>query len=295
MNQAEALWHRHHPRTGYPLGVLPVPRPIPGIAFFPGGYGLWRLNPADPLPTFPVGGTMVIGHDFHSDSGYKASLVRGREAATQPTWLNLLALLRRAEIQPERCFFTNLYLGLRAGAATTGPFPGSRDHVFVEYCRRFLVHQIETQKPSVILSLGINVPLHLGRLSPQLADWSLHQGLKYLDAGGPVRFGVTFEGLDDVRTTVVALTHPSLRSASVRLRRYRSATGDAAELAMLRDAMRAPPRPNEAAQRSVDASIAQPPSWIRLQPTPTPRGQSRRPRIAVGHYLSVHGGPNAQP
>jgi hypothetical protein len=237
MNPAEALWHRHHPATGYPSGVLPVPKPIPGIAFFPGGYGLWRPEPADSLPPFPVGGTMILGHDFHSYSGYETSLGNGREAATQPTWRNLLALLRRVEIEPERCFFTNVFLGLREGEGTTGPFPGAKDQVFVAHCHRFLLHQLSVQKPSLILCLGINVPWHLGLLSEQLADWRLRRGLKHLDASGPVRFGVTFDGMENIRSTVVALTHPSLRSASVRFRRYRDAAGDAAERAMLRDAL----------------------------------------------------------
>jgi hypothetical protein len=118
MHMAETLWKRHHPPMGYPPGVLAVREPIPGIAFFPGGYGLWRPDVSRPLPPFPVGGVMVLGHDFHSEVGYEESLARGRKSESQPTWRQLIRLLCQVGIDPTRCFFTNVYLGLRAGAAT---------------------------------------------------------------------------------------------------------------------------------------------------------------------------------
>jgi len=233
---AEELWARHHPPSGYPDGVLAVPRPIPGIAFFPGGYGLWRPDPDAPLPDFPVGGVMVLGHDFHSQAGYEASWARRCGSPMQPTWRQLTALLDAAGIERARCFFTNVYLGLRAGAATTGTFPGAQSPAFVEDCLRFLGIQLATQRPSLVLTLGINVPPLLGRLSPMLADWTQGRGLKHLDRVGPVRRAVRL-GLEPAfAATVVALTHPSLRHASVRHRRYQGLAGHDAELAMLRDA-----------------------------------------------------------
>lgn len=233
----EALWARHHPPDGYPAGVLAVREPIPGIAFFPGGYGLWRGDTSSPLPPMPVGGIMVLGHDFHSERGYEASLARGREAASQPTWRQLCKLLDAAGIDPLRCFFTNIYMGLRAGVATTGPFPGRTNKPFVEHCRRFLAEQLRVQRPSLILTLGVHVPGFLGSLSPDLSAWTEGAGLKYLDRVGPVRTGVRF-GVDPVVVaTVVALTHPSLRDASVRHRRYGGYAGNAAELEMLRVAL----------------------------------------------------------
>lgn len=236
MNKAEELWGRHHPPEGYPAGVLPVPTPIEGTAFFPGGFGLWRPDVSQPLPAFPLSGVMVLGHDFHSEAGYRDSLARTRESETQPTWRQLTKLLGEVNIDPTRCFFTNVYLGLRAGAATTGPFPGAKDETFVSHCLAFLTEQLAAQRPSLVLTLGINVPPLLGRLSPQLQPWTLGRGLKFLDAAGPVRANVTFPA-SALNTTVVALTHPSLRHASIRHRRYGSETGNAAEIAMLRAAL----------------------------------------------------------
>ena len=238
MHPAELLWSRHRPPAGYPSGVLPVPEPIAGTSFFPGGYGLWRPDPILDLPAFPLNQVMVLGHDFHSETRYRASLERGDEAATQPTWRNLLSLLNRVGIAPERCFFTNVYMGLRAGNQATGTFPGEADGAFVQHCVRFLAEQLRTQRPVLILTLGINVPPLLGRLAPSLSQWTEGKGLKHLDRVGPVKHDVAFPAAPGFRSTVVALTHPSLRSASVRHRRYADKTGDDAEIAMLEEAWR---------------------------------------------------------
>jgi hypothetical protein len=238
MHPAERLWRSHAPATGYPAGVVPVPAPIPGRAFFPGGYGLWGAVPAG-LPDFPVGGVMVLGHDFHSEPGYRESRRLGAERETMPTWRNARGLLREVGIAPERCFFTNLYMGLRAGTATTGAFPGAVDPAFVAHCRTFLLEQLRAQRPALLLTLGVHVPPIVGTLSPELAPWAEGRGLRHLDAAGPVRTGVTFPGVEGLRTTAVALVHPSLRHAGVRHRRDDGLAGHAAEVRMLRDAITA--------------------------------------------------------
>jgi uracil-DNA glycosylase len=216
--------------------VIRVPEPIIGTAFFPGGYGLW--NPADslPLPAFPVGGVMVLGHDFHSEAGYNASFARGHESSTQPTWRNLLPVLERSGISPTECFFTNVFMGLRAGTGTTGEFPGARNADFVDHCQKFLLSQIRALRPTLIVTLGIKAPEILGALSPQLLPWSAGPGLKHLDEAGPVRRDVQFSGFPGFSTIAVALVHPSLRSASVRHRRYKGLAGAKAEDLMLSDA-----------------------------------------------------------
>ena len=236
---SKALWASHHPPSGYPAGVLPVPEPITGRAFFPGGYGLWGASQGKPLPAFPIGGIMVLGHDFHSESGYAESLRLGGERDTIPTWRNLLKLFEQVGVNQERCFFTNFYMGLRAGSATTGTFPGANDPIFVAHCTTFLLHQITAQRPTLILTLGTQVPPAIGRLSPELSPWAAGRGLKHLDAVGPVQYGVTFPEVENFRTTAVALIHPSLRHASLRLRRYHGAVGAEAELTMLRKGLAA--------------------------------------------------------
>ena len=180
---------------------------------------------------------MVLGHDFHSESGYQASRDAGGERLTLPTWRNLLKMLAAAGIRPETCFFTNVYMGLRAGTATTGPFPGAVDRGFVAHCQTFLCEQLRVQRPALVVTLGIHVPPLIGELSPELTSWTTRKGLKHLDANGPVRSDVSFSAIDGFRTTVVALIHPSLRHASLRHRRYKQTRGAEAELQMLRDGM----------------------------------------------------------
>jgi uracil-DNA glycosylase len=180
---------------------------------------------------------MVLGHDFHSETGYAESRRLGGERLTLPTWSNLLKLFHAAGVPPERCFFTNLYMGLRAGSATTGMFPGASDPAFVAHCQTFLLQQLSLQLPALILTLGVHVLWAIGSLSPELAPWAEGRGLKHLDTVGPLRSGVTFPGLGDFRTTAVALIHPSLRHANLRHRRYDGAVGAAAELALLRNGL----------------------------------------------------------
>lgn len=234
---AEQLWAEHAPPEGYPAGVVPVPEPIPGTSFFPGGHGLYDAAEGRPLPPFPVGGVMVLAHDFHAETGYRESLALRRERATLPTWRNLVPLLREAGVDLGRCFFTNAYMGLRAGSASVGVFPGARDAGFVAHCRRFLLRQLAVQRPALVLTLGVYAPRVLAPLSPDLSDWAGAGGFKPLDVAGPVRAGATFPGAPGVEATVVALTHPCLWHAAVRHRRYGGEAGGAAERRMLRDAL----------------------------------------------------------
>lgn len=236
IHPAKALWAIHHPPAGYPEGVLPVPEPIPGRAFFPGGYGQWMEDGEAKLADFPAGGIMILGHDFHSVTGYEKSRCLGYEPLTQKTWGNLRKLLDAAGLPLHRCFFTNLYMGLRVGSAT-GVFPGAGDEAFVRHCKSFLLHQIAVQRPTLLLTLGIHVPVAIGGLSPELKPWAEGRGLKHLDTVGPVRTGVSFLGVEGFATTTVALIHPSLRHASLRHRRFEGAIGAEAELAMLRRGM----------------------------------------------------------
>lgn len=230
------LWSKHHPPGGYPNGVERVPKPIARLAFFPGGLGLWGADLPTILPPMPVGGVMILGHDFHSRAGYDASVRLGGERLTLPTWRNLLALLDNAEIPRERCFFTNLYMGLRSGDKTTGVFPGASDAAFCRHCLDFLVTQLETQRPRLVVTLGIQVPPVVAKLSDQLAPWLGTPGIRRLDAVGALQTPVAIRDIPNFQTTMVALLHPSLRHASLRHRRYKNLVGGEAELALLRDA-----------------------------------------------------------
>ena len=224
----------------YPQGVVPVPQKLPGTAFFPGGMGLWHPEPESFPPRMPIGGVMVLGHDFYSEAGFQRfAAIRG-ESTRGPTWRNLLALLARVGIGPERCFFTNAYMGLRAGSQNTGRFPGARDPGFVERCRSFLGEQIRAQSPRLILTLGSHVPAVLAPLSEDLAPWLKAASLRAIDeAEHPLIPAARFPSAPGLNVTVAALVHPSIRWASVLRRRYKEFSGDDAEVSILKDALKA--------------------------------------------------------
>ncbi len=187
----------------------------------------------------PSGKVMVLGQDFHNEQNYATSLRVGHELYT-PTWQGLLDLLGRANISLSDCFFTNAYMGLRAGQSSTGPSPGTGERGFRERCQAFLVEdQIAVQQPRLILVLGLQVADFIAPLSPDLAAWRTANSWKRLDAAGPVKHGVRFGGgLTPV--DVVALLHPSLRRPNLaknpKIRSWHGRLGDDAELAMLREA-----------------------------------------------------------
>ena len=229
----------------FPDGVVPLPARLSRTAFFPGGAGLWGAQRGQPLPAMPHEGVMVLGHDFHSEDALAKSVADDAEVQAlpsdpacrrSPTWTNLLRFLRDAEVAPERCFFTNAFMGLRKGAETTGQFPGSRDPQFVARCQEFFLLQMHAQQPRVVLALGKWVPSFLAPLSNRLSGWSGARSLIAIDEIGAMQHDVSFgEGL--ASCSVVALTHPSLRGPNVSRRTYRGSRGHPAELRMVAEAI----------------------------------------------------------
>src|SRR5580700_4815256 len=110
-----SLFALHDQFGRYPNGVIRISKRISGTAFFPGGYGLWNTQPDVPLPAMPVGGVMIVGHNFDSEVGFEYSLNHPGKNLKSSTWRNLLAFLKQVEILPEWCFFTNAYVGLQSG------------------------------------------------------------------------------------------------------------------------------------------------------------------------------------
>lgn len=222
----------------YPAGVGPIPARIPGTAFFPGGSGLWNTQPSQPLPPLPVGGVMIVGHNFDSEAGYLWSLHHAGENLKGPTWANLLDLLNRVELAPERCFFTNAYVGLKLGSSATGAFPGASDPDFVRRCKALLAEEIRVMCPRVIATLGAYVPAFLAPMAPALqVQWSNARTLTALDNQRAALVpSVLFPNCSEP-VTVVALTHPAYRRLNVQSRAYGDLRGDAAEVRMLTDAL----------------------------------------------------------
>jgi hypothetical protein len=233
----EHLFHALASVEPYPEGVVRVPGRLPGIGFFPGGVGLWNAEHGSLRPLSP-GLTMILGHNFDSEAGYRRSVARGAEDLNAATWRELTKFLRRALPKGEEgltdCFFTNFFMGLIARGSSVGQFPGARDDAFVERCREFLRRQIEVMRPSLMLVLGMHTPRLIAPLASELEPWGKAKTFAELDrqnAGFIPR--VVIAG---VRLSVVALTHPSLRNSNVRHRHFNGLLGDAAEIELVRRA-----------------------------------------------------------
>ncbi len=199
------------PATQYPVGVIPIPeKRIAGTAFFPGGSGLYLEDRNPSSLAFPFGGAMILGHNFDSELSFETSLKQGKEALKTGTWGPLIKLLHDAELPLEKCFFTNAYMGLCQGANSL-KYRGRSDGPFSQACSQFLATQIATQRPRLIVTLGLYVPPFLARLSANLAPWSRRQlHLKDID-NAPIVFEAAFEGNYAVphHANVVAIAHPS--------------------------------------------------------------------------------------
>ena len=186
----------------------------------------------------PIGGVMIVGHNFDSEAGFKRTLKNGGENLKGPTWKNLLTFLKQVEIVPEQCFFTNVYVGLQSGDYSMGPFPGKRDPEFVYWCQKFLLEQIKLMQPRLILSLGSYVPAFLASLSPELGcKWSGVKQLTTLDKQeAALIYPSSFVNVLHP-VAVVALTHPAYRLVNVVRRRYNNLEGELAEQALVKDAI----------------------------------------------------------
>lgn len=97
-------------------------------------------DPDGPLPAFPYGGVMFVAHNLDDEGRFcagrrrveftAAPTVHGGADSPMLTWKSLYRLLDNAEVSASECFFTNAYVGLKAGDDPTGRFPGARDGEF---------------------------------------------------------------------------------------------------------------------------------------------------------------------
>ena len=202
MHPVEELWAdlASLPETAYPAGTVPVREHIKGTAFFAGGPGLYVEDPDGPLPPFPFGGVMFVGHNLDAEEPFYARVTSGKAHGDRRwpmrTWANLYKLLDGAHLDPRECFFTNIYVGLLAGSNPVGAYPGAKDPTFTAWCAAFLDRQIALMRPRAIVPLGGASRLYFGwpDREPGTATVAEHT-LRY-----------------------VCLAHPSMHPANVKAR-----------------------------------------------------------------------------
>jgi uracil-DNA glycosylase len=103
---------------------------------------------------------MFVGHNFDSIRAFDKSFANGGEAGWE-FWRRLLEILAGASLKPERCFFTNVLMGLKPGSAT-GSMPSVPG--YKNQCSQFLQKQIEIVRPLALVALGVNAERFVSRL-----------------------------------------------------------------------------------------------------------------------------------
>jgi hypothetical protein len=188
----EYLWSVVDQLQDWPIGVYPTPREHDrGTAGFPDGAGLYRKT-GDPMPRFPIGGVMFVGHNTDAKDKHASRRTHGLSPGEPPkgrmsTWVRLYAVMERAGFDRKEMFFTNIYVGLMAGSNPRASFLGARDPSFRAWCDEFLDEQIQLMRPRAIVTLG--------RKAREALGW------EHGFIGMHERAGVKFNG--------AALMHPS--------------------------------------------------------------------------------------
>lgn len=194
-----------------------------------------------PWPPMPVGGVMILGRNFDSKASYEDSLRKSEVQLKGATWRYLVPLLDQASIPKDRCFFTNFYMGLIDGESAAGPFPGKGDADFVQRCQEFLREQFRVMQPKLVLILGKEFFNEFATFLPPQSQaksvWMKAKPWQYLDENNATFISPAMLPNVAHPVVVVALVDPSRRPLNVGLRRYKNFVGEAAELAMLQDAL----------------------------------------------------------
>ena len=213
----------------YPDKVKLVEKMLDITAFFPGGRGLWLEQDSTDFPSI-----LILGQDFSTVKAFEAMVEGNKADLNSPTWKNLIKLFKEADVDLKKCFFSNVFMGLRDTQKMTGKFPGARDKDFVNRNLEFLLFQIETIKPEIIITLGRPASEMVARLSrPDLDSWDKGRALSSPDNG--YKTNINFNGHI---CNCVALEHTSMRNSNVRRRVYGEYRGHEAEVEMLRDALK---------------------------------------------------------
>lgn len=225
----EVLFQKLQELGEYPDRAEPVEKMLDITAFFPGGRGLWLEVDSTVFPSI-----LVLGQDFSTVKAYEAMVEGNKADLNSPTWKNLIKLFDEADVDLKECFYSNVFMGLRDTDKMTGKFPGARDKDFVNRNLAFLLFQIETIKPKLVITLGRPASEMVGRLSrPDLDSWDKGKALSIPDNG--YKTNINFNGHV---CRCVALEHTSMRNSNVKRRMYGKYKGHEAEVEMLRDAMK---------------------------------------------------------
>jgi len=195
---------------------------------------------------FPHGGAMCLGHNWGIPSDWEDTRRSGAAVLkTNATCRATLSLFARCDVPSSDIFLTNFFVHLMDAESPIGRFHGTGDGNYEAWTRLVCAAQIEAMRPRAVFVLGMHVPPLLAAMAPEFGPWGRHRTLAALDvADAALVQGVTLSGNGWSHTFAAAvLTHPSYRHINAKHRRYRGLVGDAAEVAIIRDALNASAEP----------------------------------------------------
>lgn len=168
------------------------------FGFFPIGSGIFTSNSKIVIAKIENCEIMVLGNDFGTIDYVKTKCSDGKEQLGNPTIKNLFQL----DLNLEKTFFTNLFLGLRIDGKNT-----DNKMVTVEYrnfCFAFFKKQLELIKPKIVICLGAEVMKSLSNFSTDFSKYS-NAAISKLYADSSKNEFVVFSG----GIKFVFIPHPS--------------------------------------------------------------------------------------
>lgn len=212
--------------SSYPDSLKEVCCEIKGLGFFPGARGLWEINDF----SLADKSIMVLGHDFGAERDYQLSVTRGSENVQSLTWKNLITLLKEYNLNPKDIFFTNAIMGVRTNSSALGKSPAFDHQEFLKDCKTFLIEQINTQRPNLIIALGQHIWTFLSDVSKELKTLGNIKSFSELD-NKELSFirQVRFDNIPNFTTNIAFITHPTYWHLNVKNRKYKTFVGIEAE------------------------------------------------------------------
>jgi uracil-DNA glycosylase len=207
---------------------------VSSLGFYPVGRGLSQ----DGWNTISDKKYMILGHDFGGYKGYRKALLDQAESKNGPTWRKLLALLSKAGIHEDECFFTNAIMGQRREELSSIKNDcWIQEEAFKEDCLAFLQQQLILQQPTAIFVLGKEAIPLLRQLHPILGK--LKSSLTYIELdSSPLQAElcapIEVDYMPNNPLRLVYLVHPSYRHLNVKSRKFNNFVGEDAEVEMLR-------------------------------------------------------------
>jgi len=218
LTETIARMHKDASLLSNPEGIINVPCPLKGSAFFPGGNGLYYENETKEHEIK----YMIVGQDYDNEEKYDNLLKTEHQSEVSKnnsTWRNLLILLKDCNIPFNQCFFTNAFMGLRAKATkNTGRSILFQKRFEPEFKTHslFFQKQVKLIKPKVIIAMGAHLPGYFARCYPQSSSLSRLinvRTFKQLDE--QIETGEFHITEENRQIPVVFITHTSMYNRNV--------------------------------------------------------------------------------